>query len=154
MDYSLPGSSVYWILQTRILEWLSVPFSRESSLHRDWTLVSTLQVDSSPAELPLSLRILDWVHYPFSRGSSWSRNWTKVSCIVNGIFISWATWKPPSPSHFPKSQSCGTESFDLLMMCVVFWFVCLFKSLSCVWLFATPWTIQSLEFSRPEYWNG
>ena len=28
------------------------------------------------------------------------------------------------------------------------------KSLSCVWLFATPWTIQSIEFSRPEYWSG
>ena len=28
------------------------------------------------------------------------------------------------------------------------------KSLSCVWLFATPWTIQSVEFSRPEYWSG
>ena len=28
------------------------------------------------------------------------------------------------------------------------------KSLSRVRLFATPWTIQSMEFSRPEYWNG
>ena len=28
------------------------------------------------------------------------------------------------------------------------------KSLSCVWLFAIPWTIQSMEFSRPEYWSG
>ena len=28
------------------------------------------------------------------------------------------------------------------------------KSLSPVWLFATPWTIQSMEFSRPEYWSG
>ena len=28
------------------------------------------------------------------------------------------------------------------------------KSLSPVWLFATPWTIQSVEFSRPEYCNG
>ena len=28
------------------------------------------------------------------------------------------------------------------------------KSLSCVQLFVTPWTIQSMEFSRPEYWNG
>ena len=27
------------------------------------------------------------------------------------------------------------------------------KSLSRVWLFATPWTIQSVEFSRPEYWS-
>ena len=28
------------------------------------------------------------------------------------------------------------------------------KLLSCVWLFATPWTIQSMEFYRPEYWSG
>ena len=28
------------------------------------------------------------------------------------------------------------------------------KLLSCVQLFATPWTIQSMEFSRPEYGNG
>ena len=33
------------------------------------------------------------------------------------------------------------------------------KSLSCVWLFAAPWTVAyqvppSMEFSRQEYWNG
>ena len=28
------------------------------------------------------------------------------------------------------------------------------KSLSHVRLFATPWTIQSVEFSRTEYWSG
>ena len=28
------------------------------------------------------------------------------------------------------------------------------KSLSFVRLFVTPWTIQSMEFSRPEYWSG
>ena len=28
------------------------------------------------------------------------------------------------------------------------------KSLSHVWLFATPWIIWSMEFSRPEYWSG
>ena len=28
------------------------------------------------------------------------------------------------------------------------------KSLSCVQLFMTPWTLQSMEFSRPEYWCG
>ena len=28
------------------------------------------------------------------------------------------------------------------------------KLLSCVRLFATPWTIQSMEFSRPAYWSG
>ena len=28
------------------------------------------------------------------------------------------------------------------------------KSLSCIQLFMTPWTIHSVEFSRPEYWSG
>ena len=28
------------------------------------------------------------------------------------------------------------------------------KSLSRVWLFATSWAIQSMAFSRPEYWSG
>ena len=30
----------------------------------------------------------------------------------------------------------------------------LWKSFSHVQLFVTPWTIQSMEFSRPEYWSG
>ena len=25
---------------------------------------------------------------------------------------------------------------------------------SCVQLFATPWTVESMEFSRPGYWSG
>ena len=37
---SLPGSSVHGILQTRILEWIAIPFSRGSSRPRDWTQVS------------------------------------------------------------------------------------------------------------------
>ena len=28
------------------------------------------------------------------------------------------------------------------------------KLLSHVWIFVTPWTVQSMEFSRPEYWSG
>ena len=28
------------------------------------------------------------------------------------------------------------------------------KSFSRVWLFATPWSTQSVGFSRPEYWSG
>ena len=34
------------------------------------------------------------------------------------------------------------------------WISSQWKSLSLVRLFATPWTIQSMQFSRPEYWNG
>ena len=38
MVCSLAGSSVYGILQARILEWVAVPFSRGSSWPNDWTL--------------------------------------------------------------------------------------------------------------------
>ena len=40
MDCSPTGSSVHGILQARILEWIAVPFSRWSSLPRDWTRIS------------------------------------------------------------------------------------------------------------------
>ena len=40
MDCSPPGSSVHGILQARILEWVAIPFSRESSQPRDRTQVS------------------------------------------------------------------------------------------------------------------
>ena len=40
VDYSLSGSSVHGILQTRILEWVAVHSSMGSSLPRDQTCIS------------------------------------------------------------------------------------------------------------------
>ena len=40
--YNLPGSSVHWILQARILEWVAIAFSKGSSQHRDQTWVSCI----------------------------------------------------------------------------------------------------------------
>ena len=40
MDGGPPGSSVHVILQARILEWVAIPFSRESPQPRDRTWVS------------------------------------------------------------------------------------------------------------------
>ena len=40
VDSSRPGSSVYGILQEKILEWVAMPFSRGSSWLRGWTRVS------------------------------------------------------------------------------------------------------------------
>ena len=37
MDCSLLDSAIHGILQARILEWVAIPFSRESSPPRDWT---------------------------------------------------------------------------------------------------------------------
>ena len=42
MDCSLPGSSVHGILQTNILQWVALPFSRWSSWTRGWTQVSCI----------------------------------------------------------------------------------------------------------------
>ena len=40
--YSLTGSSVYGISQARILEWVAIFFSQESSWSRDWIQVSCI----------------------------------------------------------------------------------------------------------------
>ena len=40
MNCSLPGSYVHGILQARVLEWIVIPFSRETSWPRNWTQVS------------------------------------------------------------------------------------------------------------------
>ena len=51
---SLPGFSVHGILQARILEWVTISFSRRSSPPRDWTRVSEPPGKSSwqPSVLP------------------------------------------------------------------------------------------------------
>ena len=41
-DSSPQGSSAHGFLQARILEWVATPFSRGSSLLRDWTWVSCI----------------------------------------------------------------------------------------------------------------
>ena len=40
MDCSIPGSSVHGIFQARVLEWVAISFSRESSQPRDRTWVA------------------------------------------------------------------------------------------------------------------
>ena len=42
MDCSLPGCSVHGIIRERILEWVTIFFSRGSSWPRDWTCVSCI----------------------------------------------------------------------------------------------------------------
>ena len=49
-------------------------------------------------------------------------------------------WNPQNPIDHPY--------------CYCLYHVLKWKSLSRVWLFGTPWTIQSMEFSRPKYWSG
>ena len=52
MDHSLPGFSVHGILQARILEWVAMPSSRDSSRPGDWTQVSFLLLHWQTGSLP------------------------------------------------------------------------------------------------------
>ena len=52
IDCSPPGSSVHGILQTGILEWVDMPFSRPSSQPKDRTGSPSLQADSLPTDPP------------------------------------------------------------------------------------------------------
>ena len=75
------------ILQARILEWVVMPSSKDSSHPRS----PTLRADSLLSEHQGSPRILEWIAYPFSRVSSQLGNRTRVSYIAGGFFTSWAT---------------------------------------------------------------
>ena len=50
MDCSLPGSSAHEILQTRVLEWVVISFSRRSPTPGTEPGSPTLQADTLPPE--------------------------------------------------------------------------------------------------------
>ena len=65
-DCSPPGSSVHGILQTTILEWVAIPFSRGSSQPRDQTQVSHIAgrfFTSEPPGTPLYVNT--FVHFVY-----------------------------------------------------------------------------------------
>ena len=59
MDCSPPGSSVHGILQVRILEWVTISFSRGSSQPRDQNQVSCIAgaLTSEPPGKPIKVKI-------------------------------------------------------------------------------------------------
>ena len=72
MDCSPIGSSVHGILQARILEWVSIPFSRGSSWPRNWTKISpTFQANSLLSEHHL---YLDLDSFPLICKTLWYSN--------------------------------------------------------------------------------
>ena len=113
---SSPGSSVHGISQVRILEWVTIPLSREMILRINtmlaWSEVKLLSrvwlCDPMNCSLPGSsvhgifqARVLEWVAISFSRGSSRPRDRTRVSRIVGRCFTVWATreWIGPQPTQ-------------------------------------------------------
>ena len=64
MDCSLPGSSVHWILQARILEWVAMPSSRVSSQPRDQTQVmQNARLDEAQPGIKIAQRNINNLRY-------------------------------------------------------------------------------------------
>ena len=112
MDSSPPGSSVHGILQARILEWVSMPFSREFSQHRDQTpdfLHCRQVLTTKPPTAPITTQFLlsfasvssipqvvvikqKFILISISESASWGTQFTTISLGFFGlVFI---------PSHF------------------------------------------------------
>ena len=116
MDSSLPGSSVHGISQARLLEWVSISFSRGSSWPRHQNSISYLAggffttekpaaaaaaksvqscptlcnpIDGSPPGSPFP-GILYWNGLPFPSPMHESEKW-KCSCSVVSDY--WTTWE-------------------------------------------------------------
>ena len=74
----------------------------------------------------LQARVLEWVAILVTRRSSQPRDWTRFSCITGGFLTIWAT--RVSTFFFNWSEV---------------------KSLTRVWLSATPWTVACTRLLRP-----
>ena len=83
------GYSDQVIFQARILEWVAIPFSRESSQPRDRTQVSCIADAFFTSWATREAQEYWSGSLSLSRASSWPRNGTGVSCTTGGFFISW-----------------------------------------------------------------
>ena len=90
--WSLPDSSVHWILQARILECVAIPFSRGSSWPRNWTRVSCIAGRFLPAELPGKPNAGDPGSIPWSRRSPGEGNGNLLQYFCLGNPMNRGTW--------------------------------------------------------------
>ena len=98
MDYSLQDSSVHGILQARILEWVAISSSRESSWPRDQTHVSCLAVGFFATELVGSPGYIILVYFQISYFSG-------VGYQLSSV--------PQSCPTLCDSTDCSTSGFPL-----------------------------------------
>ena len=140
MDCSLPGSSVHGSLQARILEWVAI---------------------SSQEDLPDSGIEPASLTFPALAGRFFTTSITLKSGVLKfqvyqNFLESLLKHKLPGPTSrvFDAVYSCGVWEFASLSNCQGIVMLVKWKSLSRVQLFGTLWTIQSMGFSRQEYWSG
>ena len=125
MDYSPPGSCFYEILQVRILQWVTIPFSRGSSQPRDQTQVAyiadgvftiwaTSEVFYTLVRLTIHNQHSSFRHAPFTQltylCSLVSRGRRKLSSVrgnitrKNGILVTQEIFFYSSGNNIPYLQ--------------------------------------------------
>ena len=173
VNCSPPSSSVHGIFQARILEWVAISSSRGSSWPRDWTHVSCIgrrilyhwatwkalyaeyimrnaRLSESQAGIEISGRNINNLRY--------------VDAAAAKLLQLCPTLCDPRDGSPPGSPVPGIlQARTLEWVAISFpnarkWKMKV-KSLSCVRLFATPWTAAyqaplPMGFSRQEYWSG
>ena len=135
MDWSLPGSSVHWIFQARILEWVAVSFSRGSSWPRDrtqvycigrWILDHWATRGAPPCLMVPSALHWCWVYFawaqiPLFQAASWVEG---LDLIHLGAPLAFMV---TSARQVPRKQ-WSAEPLESKM-----WFNNLFPHISCSW---------------------
>ena len=94
-------------------------------------------------------------------------NFTSIGMARIKKVKQWQRLSRMSRHHYPHALLMGKQNGAAALddILVISWMIkhrftiVKVKSLSCVWLFATPWTVayqdpQSMGFSRQEYWSG
>jgi len=139
----LPVSSVHGILQARILEWVAIPFILyNKSLCFTWKdFIKTLW-NLKPGQRALPRFQLP---QPFLTHKKEGEKPTNT-CEGHRLTKRWKFNQLQNTSPLQCLISPNQQVSEL-------------ESPSCVWLFATPWTVASqaplfMEFSRQEYWSG
>ena len=141
----MPSSSVHDIIQARILEWVTIPFSRASFQPMDRTLVSCIAGGFFTV----------WATRDSKKLNHWEGTCRTLSFCLSGnsyLKIYFQKW------WYLEVRLLGG---DLVMRVGPSWMrlKVKMKLLSHVWLFVTPRTVAyqappSMGFSRQECWSG
>ena len=147
MDCDPPASSVFGITQARILEWVAIPFSRESSQLRDWTQIFCIdrrilylyttwkaQPDVNDTQINvsnsgLSFGLQTWIstsHMIFSQLSkvTWNQTFKQSDPVV---FLS----NPDRPSCSLCSPHCSTSFATYQEPRIHSWYFLLHPAIHC-----------------------
>ena len=125
MDCSLPGSSVHGILQARILEWVAISFSRQSSRLRDQTRVSYFSWTVTVRSLYLKILFHSFVvvfqslNYFWFFAAPWTAarhalSWRTLSPRVCSNSCLLSQWCHSTISSFAAPIASGLQSSPVL----------------------------------------